>query len=383
MVWGVSILVDNHKEILNRSHSNLSASFSKMSKAFAIITVALFTANCSSQPSGEKISKGGIDAKYGVAASPRVVEEGQNVPKGGGRQMVGKPYTIAGKRYTPYDKPIGYKIAGSASWYGAAFHGRRTANGEIFDKNSLLAAHPTMPLPSYARVTNQKNGNSIIVRVNDRGPYHGARVMDVSERVAELLEFKRMGIAPVSVEYLGAADLKGSDDRKLMASLRIDGNKAPFSGPTGRTLVASNAPFAPSSLPEVETKTASITTTTEIESTSSIKNTVAQKQQEQLDASEASKISDVVAKPTAETSTIQSSNMILKPTPLPPERIVAVVQQQQPQQKTTSQKLTQQNDEETDDNPEENVKLSPVQLKTAPLPPVRPTTRDLRLVKAI
>ena len=82
-----------------------------------------------------------------------------------------------------------------ASWYGDAFQGRRTANGEIYDKASLTAAHPTMPLPSYARVTNLVNGYSIIVRVNDRGPYRGGRVMDVSSRVADVLDFKGAGTA--------------------------------------------------------------------------------------------------------------------------------------------------------------------------------------------
>ena len=99
-----------------------------------------------------------------------------------------------------------------ASWYGAAFHGRRTANGEVYDMASLSAAHPTMPLPSYARVTNLGNGYSVIVRVNDRGPYHAGRVMDVSSRVADVLDMKAMGTARVKVDYVGAAPMEGSDD---------------------------------------------------------------------------------------------------------------------------------------------------------------------------
>ena len=117
-----------------------------------------------------------------------------------------------------------------ASWYGDAFHGRRTANGEIYDKDSLSAAHPTMPLPSYARVTNLGNGHSIIVRVNDRGPYHGGRVMDVSSRVADVLDFKGAGTARVKVEYVGRAPLEGSDDVELLATLRIDGAPATLDG---------------------------------------------------------------------------------------------------------------------------------------------------------
>jgi rare lipoprotein A len=125
-----------------------------------------------------------------------------------------------------------------ASWYGAAFHGRRTANGEVYDMASLSAAHPTMPLPSYARVTNLGNGYSVIVRVNDRGPYHGGRVMDVSSRVAEVLDMKAMGTARVKVEYVGPAPIEGSDDSQLLASLRTDGSTANMIGYQAPVMVA-------------------------------------------------------------------------------------------------------------------------------------------------
>lgn len=177
-----------------------------------MVCLPLTLANCSSP-------KGGKDPKYGVAPSPRVVGVNEPAPKGGGVYMVGKPYKIAGKTYEPFEKSTSWKQQGLASWYGEAFHGRRTANGEVFDRNSVSAAHPTMPLPSYARVTNLKNGHSIIVRVNDRGPYHGNRVLDVSKRTAELLDFKRAGTGRIQVEYLGRASLAGSDDRKLAATL--------------------------------------------------------------------------------------------------------------------------------------------------------------------
>ena len=130
-------------------------------------------------------------AKYGPA-SPRVVADGDPVPRGGGQYLVGHPYTVAGRTYYPRENES-YSAVGMASWYGDAFQGRRTANGEIYDMRSLTAAHPTMPLPSYARVTNLVNGYSIIVRVNDRGPYRGGRIMDVSSRVADVLDFKSAG----------------------------------------------------------------------------------------------------------------------------------------------------------------------------------------------
>ena len=154
-----------------------------------------------------------------MSSSPRVVAFGEPVPKGGGTYRVGKPYTVAGRVYVP-EEDANYREEGLASWYGDDFHGRLTANGEVFDMASLTAAHPTLPMPCYARVTNLSNGKSLIVRVNDRGPYHGNRLIDVSNKAAELLEFKGNGVARVRVEYVGRAPLEGSDDRQLVATLR-------------------------------------------------------------------------------------------------------------------------------------------------------------------
>ncbi len=193
----------------------------------AAAAVGLIAANCAQQ----KTASGGrtVDPRYGVAASPRVVGENDPVPKGGGREMVGRPYVVAGRTYVPRETPD-YARVGTASWYGSAFHGRLTANGEVFDRHSIAAAHPTMPLPSYARVTNLDNNRSIIVRVNDRGPYHGKRIVDVSQRAAEALAFKHMGTAKVRLEYVGRASTAGSDDRILMATLRTDGMPAALPG---------------------------------------------------------------------------------------------------------------------------------------------------------
>ncbi|MEO6381072.1 MAG: septal ring lytic transglycosylase RlpA family protein [Nitrobacter sp.] len=208
-------------------------------RVLAAAGACLMLANCGS--SG-KFSR--IDPKYGVSSSPRVVALGEPVPKGGGTYRVGKPYTVAGRVYVP-EENTHYRAEGLASWYGDDFHGRLTANGEVFDMASLTAAHPTLPLPCYARVTNLSNGRSLIVRVNDRGPYHGNRVIDVSNKAAELLEFKRNGVARVQVEYVGRAPLEGSDDRQLMATLRT-GEPAP-SPSTVR--IASARPFVPELTP--------------------------------------------------------------------------------------------------------------------------------------
>jgi rare lipoprotein A len=134
-----------------------------------------------------------------------------------------------------------YRAEGMASWYGMDFHGRLTANGEVFDMESISAAHPTLPIPSYVRVTNLRNGRSIVARVNDRGPYARDRLIDVSRRTAQLLGFHGHGLTRVRVEYVGRAPLAGSDDRMLMATLRKNG-PAPV---PDRIMVASATPYAP------------------------------------------------------------------------------------------------------------------------------------------
>src|SRR6202795_2080130 len=192
-----------------------------MARGVLAVAACLMLANCAS--SGKFASQ--VDPKYGVSSSPRVVAFGEPVPKGGGTYRVGKPYVVAGRVYVP-EEDVNYREEGLASWYGDDFHGRLTANGEVFDMESLTAAHPTLPMPCYARVTNLGNGKSLIVRVNDRGPYHGNRLIDVSNKAAELLEFKGVGVARVRVEYVARAPLEGSDDRQLMATLRT-GEPAP------------------------------------------------------------------------------------------------------------------------------------------------------------
>jgi len=146
----------------------------------------------------------------GQPLGERVIPLGQPVPKGGGYYQVGKPYQVAGQWFQPSEDPA-YDRVGSASWYGELFHGRRTANGEIYDMDRLSAAHPTLPLPTYARVTNLNNGRSIVVRVNDRGPFKRDRIIDLSRRSADLLGFRNHGTATVRVKYLGRAPLNGDD----------------------------------------------------------------------------------------------------------------------------------------------------------------------------
>jgi rare lipoprotein A len=175
------------------------------------------------------------ESVLGVKASPRVVNvalasmtggQMKRLPRGGGRDMVGRPYQVRGKWYYPRED-LNYMARGTASWYGDAFHGRLTANGEVYDMNNLTAAHPTMPLPSYARVTNIANGKSVIVRVNDRGPYAGNRLIDLSKHAAQMLDYTHFGTAQVQLEYIGRAPVHGLDDEYLLASYRENGATGP------------------------------------------------------------------------------------------------------------------------------------------------------------
>lgn len=181
--------------------------------------VAPMLAACGGGNTGAKVKRAAFSSKeYGVSVSPRVTRD-PNPPKGGGRYLVGKPYKVRGEVYTPQANPEGYTDYGTASWYGSDFHGRRTANGEIFSANAITGAHPTLPLPSYVRVTNTDNGRSVLVRVNDRGPYIHGRIMDLSHKAAEILGYVNRGTGNIAVAYVGPAPLNGDDTRMLMASV--------------------------------------------------------------------------------------------------------------------------------------------------------------------
>lgn len=209
-------------------------------KISAVLAASLVLANCGSFKSGF------FPSEYGSSASPKVVSTSERVPVGGGYRKVGKPYIIAGRLYQPSD-PTHYSETGLASWYGEDFHGRLTANGEVFNTFSVSAAHPTLPMPSYVRVTNLNNGRSIIARVNDRGPFHSNRLLDVSERVAEALAFRNAGTSKVKIDYLGKAPQEGSDDAQLIATLTTDGTPAVLRGDASASIMA--ASVEPARLP--------------------------------------------------------------------------------------------------------------------------------------
>ena len=177
------------------SLAGLSAPFRLAASLLLITVLALGVTSCGGN--GERLGE-------------RVIPLGQPVPKGGGVYRIGDPYQVAGTWYTPREDPR-YDRIGRASWYGELFHGRRTANSEIYDMDRLSAAHPTLPLPVYAQVTNLANGRTIVVRINDRGPYARDRIIDLSRHSAELLGFRGNGTTDVRVKYLGRAPLNGDD----------------------------------------------------------------------------------------------------------------------------------------------------------------------------
>jgi rare lipoprotein A len=156
---------------------------------------------------------------------------------------IGNPYQVAGVWYYPREEPD-YDQTGIASWYGSDFHGRLTANGEVFDRTIISAAHPTLPMPVNARVTNLDNGRSIVVRINDRGPFVRGRIIDVSEQAAALLGFKERGLARVRVSFISRADLHGLGPAPISEYTPPEVATAVPAAPVSRIETGSLAPVA-------------------------------------------------------------------------------------------------------------------------------------------
>jgi rare lipoprotein A len=190
-----------------KAHSAFLARLSR----FALWTVALLALLSSG------LSIGGCAETELVAHGAKSVQHAGGGGSYGGQSggtsapsyKVGKPYQVAGQWYQPVEDES-YDRTGTASWYGPKFHGKRTANGEIFNENALTAAHRTLPMPVLVRVTNLENGRSVVLRVNDRGPFAHNREIDVSRRAAQLLGFEGKGTANVRVQYVSRAPLDGS-----------------------------------------------------------------------------------------------------------------------------------------------------------------------------
>ena len=182
--------------------------------SFVLVATGLVLSGCSSSKHASRDPFAGKGSPYYSGKGP--------VPWGGGRRVVGEPYQVAGRWFTPKEQ-TSYDKKGVASWYGEAFNRRKTSNGEWFDMTRLTAAHPTLPLPSYVKVTNLDNGRDAVVRVNDRGPFVGTRVIDLSKKTAEVLDFRQKGKANVRVQYIGPAPL--NDNGRHLAAMNKELNR--------------------------------------------------------------------------------------------------------------------------------------------------------------
>ncbi len=204
---GNKVQMNNHNvKLPNRSRKGFYAV-----GAGLLCAIAVTLAGCSgSGPMGKK-----QDPFAGVG-SPIWNDAKGPMPKGGGRRHIGESYEVAGIKFHPRHEP-GYDKSGVASWYGPKFNRRMTSNGEWFDMEQLTAAHTTMELPSYAKVTNLENGREVIVRVNDRGPFVDDRIIDMSKRSADVLGFRNKGKTKARVQYIGPAPLKDASYSHLAA----------------------------------------------------------------------------------------------------------------------------------------------------------------------
>lgn len=178
-----------------------------------VISVAALLAACAAGPKSTGVSPGRDgppdSPPAGLMQVPDAQPQVEPLRTGGPN----KPYEILGRRYTPFMHDRPFVQRGLASWYGAKFHGRRTASGERYDMYAMTAAHPTMPLPSYARVRNPANGREVVVRVNDRGPFHPGRIIDLSYTAALRLDLLR-GVAPVEVERITHEAIRNGNWRR-------------------------------------------------------------------------------------------------------------------------------------------------------------------------
>lgn len=165
-------------------------------------------------------------AAFSAACATTPEDNNVRVPPNAGVYKVGAPYQIGDTWYYPAEQPD-YDETGIASWYGPTFYGRATANGERFDANALTAAHRTLPMPVNVRVTNLDNGKSLIVRVNDRGPFAKGRIIDLSEHAATLLGYKSQGTARVRVTFVSRADLMNGSPSSVSPEIAAAVQAAP------------------------------------------------------------------------------------------------------------------------------------------------------------
>jgi len=192
--------------------------------AFVILAVFLILAGCASNPSNIK-------------------------PKP--HYKVGTPYQVKGTWYYPAEDPD-YDKVGVASWYGRDFHGRYTANGEVYDMNAMTAAHPTLPMPSFVEVENLQNQRRVVVRVNDRGPFAKNRIIDMSRAAAKRLGFTTQGTTEVRVRYLAPAPLPGEEGRVKVAARQSRPDRELMMDPVEPKPMKADIPTAVAARPSIK-----------------------------------------------------------------------------------------------------------------------------------
>lgn len=203
----------------------------------AAVTFDKFEGRTPADPSNAiDLRPGAVKASFGAAApvariTPTAKES--SLTSTYTQPYAGPPYQVDGKWYVPAYEP-NYDEVGIASWYGPTFHGKNSASGEVFDENAMTAAHPTLPIPSLVRVTNLENGKSVIVRLNDRGPFVDDRIIDLSKKAGAALGMQAKGTAKVRVQYVGPAP--------AVANLAVE---APAPAIVQDTLPAYSAPAIP------------------------------------------------------------------------------------------------------------------------------------------
>ena len=208
--------------------------------------LAASLAGCGSGP--KSVGRDGPEANppAGLAGVPDAEPRIEPIRNGGPN----RPYEVLGQTYTPITQDRAFRERGLASWYGRKFHGRRTASGEVYDMYAMTAAHPTLPIPSYARIRNPANGREVIVRINDRGPFHKGRIVDLSYTAALKLDLLR-GVAPVELERLTFADIRSGAWRR--------GSSAPADVPDRlepADAAVATAPAVAAAMPEATAATA-------------------------------------------------------------------------------------------------------------------------------
>ena len=230
-------------------------------RCVAVVAAALIVAGCGSAPKRAAVERdAGASASKPAASAPRSSRggayyqddgPGDNPPANLDQiadaepkleplaRAANNPYTVFGQRYVPYKTLAPYRQRGVGSWYGRKFHGQRTSSGETYDMYAMTAAHATLPIPSYTRVTNLANGRSVIVRINDRGPFHSGRLIDLSYAAAYKLGYAGAGSASVEVESITAEEMP------LIAARRRETAPAAAPPPEDRPALADARPIAP------------------------------------------------------------------------------------------------------------------------------------------